>query len=158
VWATPVDGGGATTGIIESTGQHAPFTFLSSEDTVYVFSPEDVEQAARNTYRADTSGVVFAVTFIQPNFMQPSDFADVAGEYAWIWDYNATVPGVADIAEHQIVQPLGGLEDVADVAVVSSTGRSTGVLQIDQNSVVPSIFSQRVASFRARLDAIEKGS
>jgi len=155
VWATPVDGGGATTGITGSTGQSAPFTFLGSEDTVYVFSPDDIEKAARNTYRCDNSGTVFAVTFIRPDLIDAPSFGQVAGEYAWIWDQNAAVPGVLDIAVTQKIKVLGGLEDVAQVAVGSSSGLSTGQLEVDQNHVEPNLFAAEVAALRGKLDAIE---
>jgi hypothetical protein len=155
MFATPVDGGGATTGLTGSTGQHDSFTFLGSEDTVWVFSPDDIEKAARNTYQADASGVVYAVTFIQPQLIDAASFGDVAGEYAWIWNQNALVPGVADIAVVQNVKPLGGLEDLATVAVISSSGRSDTTIDIDQNNVEPNLFAAKVAAARARLDAIE---
>ena len=134
---------------------HAPATFLTSEDTLYVFSPDDVESAVRNTYQANTSGVVFVVTFVRPELLKAAAFGDVAGSWAWVWDQNAAVPGVTDIAVTQRTKPLGGLEDVAEVAITSTSGRSTGTLTLTQADVMPDTFAEKVRAAVARLDAIE---
>ena len=147
-----VDGGGIPGGI-----GHAAFTFLSGEPTLYAFSREDVANARRNTYQADESGVVYAVTFVNPQLLEASEFNDVAGSWAWIWDKNAKVPHVLDIAEDQRVKALGGIEDVVEVAIESSSGRSSATVVLTQNQVMPDEFAQAVAAEVAQLDAIEGG-
>ena len=134
---------------------HAGFTFLNGEPTLYAFSREDVANARRNTYQADESGVVFAVTFVNPQLLKPFEFNDVAGSWAWIWDQNAKVPHVLDIAEDQRVKPLGGVEDVVEVAIESSSGRSSATVVFTQDQVMPEAFAAAVAAEVADLDAIE---
>ena len=132
-----------------------PCTFLSGEPTIYTFSPDDIENAVRNTYQADESGVVYAVTFVRPELLQASAFADVAESWANIWNQNAKVPGVEDIAPDQRVLPLGGLQDIATVAIVSTSGRSSAVVTLVQDEVIPDVFAERIRTEVARLDAIE---
>lgn len=136
---------------------HAAFTFLSGEPTLYAFSREDVENARRNVYQADASGVVYAVTFVRPELLSPTEFNDVAGSWAWVWNENAKVPHVLDIAEDQRVKQLGGVEDVVEVAVESSSGRSSSTIVLTQDQVWPDAFAQAVAAEVAQLDAIEGG-
>ena len=138
----------------------APFTFLLSEPTLHAFSPELVEDAQRNTYQADDSGVVYslvlageALKFQQVN---PSLIATVAGQWANTWNVNAAVPGVADIAETQDVSPLGSLDDVFQVAVTSTSGRSTAILTLRDQQLRTDVFAGIVAAEVAALDTIEK--
>lgn len=133
----------------------AAYTFLHGEPTLYTFSREDVEQAVRNTYQATDTGTVFAVTFVRPELLKPFVFDDVASSWAAVWNANRQVPGVTDIAPDQRVLPLGGLEDVVDVAVESSSGRSSDTVTLSQAEVWPDVFAARIGEQVARLDAIE---
>lgn len=144
-----IDGGGP------GFNEHAPCTLLTGEPTVYTFSPDDVENAVRNTYQADDTGVVFAVTFVRPELLQASAFVDVSTEWAAIWNTNARVAGVVDISPGQEVLPLGGLRDTATVAVVSTSTRSSAVITLYDADVIPDNFAARVRAEVARLDAIE---
>ena len=141
-------GGGAGVG-------HAAFTFISGEPTLYAFSRDDVENARRNVYQAEESGVVYAVTFVRPELLKPAEFNDVAGSWAWVWDQNAKVPHVLDIAEDQRVKQLGGVEDVVEVAVSSTSGRSSSTIVLTQDEVWPDTFAQIIAAEVGRLDQIE---
>ena len=138
----------------------APFTFLVSEPTLYAFSPELVEDAQRNTYQADQSGVVFSLVLsgeaLKLSRSEPDLIATVAGQWAAVWDTNRAVVGVTDIQETQEVTALGSLDDVVQVAVESTSGRSTGILQLAPVNYRPDLFAQAVADEIAVLDAQEQ--
>lgn len=135
----------------------AAYTFLHGEPTVYAFSPDDLENATRNTYTADASQVPFAVVFVRPELLQPFVFDDVASTWAWVWDQNASVPGVVDIAPDQQVTALGRLLETVQVAIESTSGRSEVILTLGDQFVMPDPFAARVRAEVARMDAIEAG-
>ena len=138
----------------------APFTFLLSNPTLYAFSPELVEEAQRNTYQADDSKVVYSIV-VSGNLLDfiratGSDvLATVAGQWANAWNINRAVPGVADIAETQDASPLGSLYDVVQVAVVSTSGKSTSILTLTDNQLPPDAFAPIIRAEVQRLDAAE---
>ena len=138
----------------------APFTFLLSEPTLHAFSPDLVEDAQRNTYQADVSGVVYSLVLageVYKHLRQNADLvATVAGQLAAVWDTNRAVPGVADIVETQDVSPLGSLDDVYQVAVESTSGRSTSILTVRDQQVRPDVFSKIIAAEVSALDKQEK--
>ena len=138
----------------------APFTFLLSEPTLHAFSPDLVEDAQRNTYQADVSGVVYSLVLageVYKHLRQNADLvATVAGQLAAVWDTNRAVPGVADIVETQDVSPLGSLDDVYQVAVESTSGRSTSILTVRDQQVRPDVFAKIIAAEVAGLDKQEK--
>lgn len=137
----------------------APFTFLFSEPTLHSFTPELVEDAQRNTYRADLSGVVYSLVLageVYKNMRTNATLvATVAGQLAAVWDENAAVPGVADIVETQDVSPLGSLTDVFQIAVQSDSQRSTAIITVQDQQVRPDVFAGIVAAERAALNAQE---
>lgn len=139
----------------------APFTFRLSEPTLHAFSPDLVEDAQRNTYQADISGVVYSLLLtgeVYKNMAANASLvATVAGQLAATWDANAAVPGVADIVETQEVSPLGSLDDVYQVAVQSTSGRSTLILALTNQQIRPDVFAQIVATNVAALDTLEQG-
>lgn len=138
----------------------AGFTFLLSEPTLHAFSPELVEDAVRNTYQADLSGVVYSLVVsgeaLRNARTNPDLIPTVAGQWAAVWNENARVPGVADIVETQEVSPLGSLTDVFQVAVESTSGRSTSILTLTQNQLRPDIFAAVIASEVAALNRNEQ--
>lgn len=144
----PGDGGGGALG-------KAAYTFLHGEPTVYAFSPDDLENAVRNTYIADTTQTPFAVVFVRPELIEPFAFDDVAATWAWIWDQNARVPGVVDIAPDQSITALGRLLETVQVALESTSGRSEAILNLEDQYVMPVPFAERVRAEVARMDAIE---
>lgn len=137
----------------------APFTFLLSEPTLYAFSPELVEDAQRNTYQADTSGVVYSIVLsgeaLRYYRKYPDNLGTVAGQLAAMWDENRAVPGVTDIIPTQDVSPLGSLYDVAQVAVESTSGRSTAIITVRDQDSRPDIFAPIIADAVKSLDAQE---
>lgn len=140
----------------------AGFTFLGSEPTLHAFSPEKVEDAVRNTYQADASGVVYSLVVsgeaLRSARTNPGLIPTVAGQWAAAWNENARVPGVTDIVETQEDTPLGSLYDVFQVAVESSSGRSTSILTLKSNLVRPDIFAGIIAAEVKRLNAAEAAS
>jgi len=156
--AVLLDGTGGSTdyGTGEAT---AGFSFLLAEPTLHAFSPELVEDAQRRTYQADVSGVVSSLLLageVYKHFDQNIDLvATVAGQLAATWDANAAVPGVVDIAETQSVSPLGSLDDVYQVAVESTSGRSTSIIEVDTGDIRSDVFAEIVGAARASLDAAE---
>lgn len=150
------DIGGDDTGNIGGGGiGHASYTFRQGESTVYAFSPEDIENAVRNEYTADESGIPYALVFVRPELIQPSAFDDVASSYAWIWNENAKVPGVTDIAPDQQITQLGRLVETVQVAITSTSGRSDLIITLDDQHIMPDAFAAAVRAQVARLDAIE---
>ncbi len=143
------NGGGGGSG----SEQEDPYTYLGGEPTVHSFSPEVVEQATRFSYRADESGVVYSLVVSGEALKFPVLIATVAGQYAHTWNLNAAVAGVTDIAESQEVRPLGSLEDVYNVAVESTNGKTGGVLTLGQDDIRPDVFAEQVAAYRKTLDA-----
>lgn len=146
--------------IDEGGGQvdvEADAIFRSGEPTVYEFVAGQPEQATRYTYTAAESLVDFSLVVSGEALKSPKLIATVARQWAATWNQNAQVPGVTDIAETQEVRPLGSLEDVVQVAVESTSGRSTAIITLRQSDSRPDVFAQRIADERATLDALEKG-
>ena len=152
-------GGGAGYGTGEA---EAPFTFLLAEPPLHAFSPDLVEDAQRRTYQADESGVVYSLLLsgeVYKHFDSNIDLvATVAGQLAATWNANAAVPGVADIVETQTVSPLGSLDDVYQVAVESTSGKSTAIIEVDANDIRSDVFAEIVGTSRASLDAAEQAT
>lgn len=140
----------------------AGFTFLQSEPTLHAFSPELVEDAQRNTYQADESGVVYSLVLsgeaLKASATGSDLIATVAGQMAAVWNENARVPGVADIVETQETSPLGSLNDIFQVAVESTSGRSTNILTLTPSQIRPDVFAGIVAAQVALLNRNERSS
>lgn len=147
------DGGGEGGGD-ETT---ASYTFLGAEPTLYAFSPDHVEDAQRMSFRADSSGVVYSLTVSGEALKHPDVIANVAGIWANNWNENAAVPGVEEIEDGQEVSTLGSVQDVVNVAVTSTSGRSTTIVQVTQRDMEPAFFAPVIKTTRAQLDAIEAG-
>jgi hypothetical protein len=133
--------------------QQDAYIYLGGEPTVHAFTPEHVEQATRFQYQAAQSGVVYSVLASGEALKSPALIATVAGQMAHAWNQNALVPGVTDIAETQEVRPLGSLEDVYQIAVESTNGKTGGVLTVEGQNIRPDVFAELVADYRATLDA-----
>lgn len=137
----------------------AGFTFLFSEPVLHSFTPELVEDAQRNTYRADLSGVVYSLVLageVYKNMRVNANLvATVAGQMAAVWDENRALPGVADVVETQDVSPLGSLSDVFQIAVQSDSGRSTAIVTVSDQQVRPDVFATIINAERAALNAQE---
>lgn len=133
----------------------APYTYLGGEATIHSFDGEHTEQATRFSYRADASRVVYSLVVSGEALKFPDLIATVAGQYAAVWDENAAVAGVTDIAETQEVRPLGGLDDVYNVAVESQSGKTEGVISLHVLDTRPDLFAAAVAAERKTLDAFE---
>ncbi len=144
------------------TDATAPFTFLLSEPTLYAFSPELVEDAQRNTYQADASGVVYSLVIsgeaLKNARTNPDLIPTVAGQLAAQWNENAKVVGVTDIQETQDSTTLGSLYDVFQVAVESTSGRSTSILTLRDQETRADVFAGIVAAEVKSLDAAEKAA
>lgn len=151
----------------------AAYSFLAAEPTVQVLSSEIVRDAQRVTAQAQASGVVYSLVFAPyPTSPQgevvwtPESIDSQLAYWAGIWDSNSQVPGVAGISLSQEVDVTGRLEDVAQVYVLSSSGRSSTQLSLGPRSWLPSVagttltqsFPDAVAQARAQLDAVEAGS
>ena len=145
-----LDGGGG------GSEAEAPYTFQDAEPTVHEFVPGKPEQATRYLYVADASQVGFSLVVGSEALKNPGLISTVAGQWANTWNLNAAVPGVQDIGEDQAVRPLGSLEDVVNVAVSSTSGRSSGIITLTQSQVRPDDFAAEVAAFRKVLDANEE--
>jgi hypothetical protein len=137
----------------------AGFRPLLSEPTLHAFSPELVEDAVRNTYQADESGVVYSLVLageaLRYERIHPGNIATVAGQMAAVWNENARVPGVTDIVETQEVSPLGSLDDIFQVSVESASGLFTSILTVTPNQIRPDVFAQVIAREVAALNAAE---
>lgn len=144
--STDVGGGGLP-------DQEDAYIYLGGEPTVHAFTPEKVEQATRFSYQALASGIGYSVLASGEALKFPGLIATVAGQLAHTWNVNATVPGVTDVAEIQLVSPLGSLDDAYEVAVESTDGKTGGVITVKSVDIRPDVFAQIVAAERARLDA-----
>lgn len=137
----------------------AGFTFLFSEPALHTFTPELVEDAQRNTYRADLSGVVYSLVLageVYKNIRTNAQLvATVAGQLAAVWDENAALPGVDDIVETQLQSRLGTMTDAFEVAVVSDSGRSSANIIVRDQQVRPDVFAGIVQAERDALNAQE---
>lgn len=142
--------------------EEAPFTLLLSEPTLYAFSPELVEDAQRNTYQADASGVVYSLVLsgeaLKYQRTNPGLIATVAGQLAAAWNTNAAVPGVVDIQPTQETSALGSLYDVTQVAVESTSGRTTEILTLRDQQVRPDVFASIIAATVKAMDAAERAT
>lgn len=130
----------------------ASVTLLGGEPTVHAFSPEKVEQATRFEYRADASGVVFALVVSGEALKSPALIQTVARQIAAQLNEDRQVPGVVDMEETQIVSPLGSLDDVWNVAITSTNGKVTQIVTFQPLNMRPDLFAQTVAYWRGQLD------
>lgn len=138
------------------TGEaEAPVTYLGGEPTVHAFSPERVEQAMRFEYRADASGVTFALVVSGEALKSPALILTVARQVAATVNADAAVAGVADMQENQRVSALGSIDDYWDVAITSPSGLTTQVFQFEQSSMRADVFAQTVGAYRNQLAAFE---
>ena len=135
--------------------QEAAVTFESAEPAIVEFTAGNPVQATRYFYVADASQVGFSIVAKVDPLTRADTIATIARQFAYAFDVDAAVPGVLDIAETQDVKPLGGLTDVVQVAVASTSGKSTSILQLDQQDIRPDLFAAAVATERARLDTFE---
>jgi len=147
------DTGGTDVGGGGLPEQEDAYIYLGGEPTVHAFTPEKVEQATRFSYQALESGIVFSVLASGEALKSPGLIATVAGQMAHAWNINAKVPGVVDVAEVQLVSPLGSLDDAYEVAVESTDTKTGGVITVQTIDVRPDVFAQIVAAERTRLDA-----
>ncbi len=147
------DTGGTNIGGGGLPEQEDAYLYLGGEPTVHAFSPEVVEQATRFTYQAVESGIVYTVLASGEALNNPGVISAVAGQLAHTWNVNAQVPGVTDVAESQEVSPLGSLDDVYNVAVESTNGKTGGVLVVKDQDIRPDVFADTVAAYRKTLDA-----
>lgn len=150
----------------------APYEFLASEPTIQVLSSELVQDAQRITARSIPNGIVYSVLFA-PYPTDPTGTVIWTPElingqleyWAGTWNGNSMVPGVLGISLSQEVNALGQLEDVALVAVSSTSGKSSTQLTLGPREWLTSVegttlstsFPEAVARARAQLDAVEAG-
>lgn len=148
----------------------AAYEFLTSEATIQIVSTDIVRDAQRVAARASASQVVYTLTF-SPYPTDPqgtviwteSVIHDQLSYWAGIWNSNALVRGVAGIGLTQTVDALGQLQDIAIVAVTSTSGNSTTQLTLPPREWLPSVagttltksFPDAVAEAVAQLDAVE---
>jgi hypothetical protein len=147
--------------LIENGGPDLPvaaYTFLGSEPELVTVSPEKSFPGQRMQFKADNSGVVFSLTAYGVVLDTPDRIDATAGRWAAFWNQAALTPGVQEIETSQDVKPLGALYDVANVAVESTSEKSTAILTLAEDILHIDYFVQQVAAFRAKLDAIEAGS
>lgn len=142
----------------------AAYTFLASEPTLQVLSPELVRDAQRVTASAVASGVVYSLLFAPyPTDPQGSVIwsdeliAEQLALWADYWNQNAAVPGVAGIGVTQEVDAAGALKDVALVTVTSASGRSSAQVTVPAAQFLPERFAAFVAPTVAQLNAVEAG-
>lgn len=137
----------------------APFTPINSEPVLHSFSPELVEDARRNLYRADLSGVVYSLTLAGEVYRNMDAniqlVATIAGQMAAVWDENAGVPGVVDIVLTQETTVLGSVFDYFQVAVQTDSGRFTSIVNVKDQQARPDVFAGIVAAELASLKAQE---
>lgn len=146
------DTGGTDVGGGGLPEQEDAYTYLGGEETVHSFDLEHVESAMRFSYESIPSGVVFTILAGKEAQKSPGLIKTVAGQMSHAWNLNVAVPGVVDVAETQEVRPLGSLDDVYQIAVESTNGKTGGVLTIDSVDIRPDVFAQLVAAYRATLD------
>lgn len=137
-----------------------PATFLHSEPTIQTLGPDIIRDAARITYQAEPSGVIFPLLFVsvRPGDWPASKIAAQANHWADVWNTNAAAPGVVDIAIAQHVTPAGHLDDMAAVTIRSTSGRSTSTIEIARVDFPASRFEVLTVAELVRLDAIEAAS
>jgi hypothetical protein len=137
----------------------AGFRLLLSEPTLHSFTPELTEDAQRNTYQADESGIVYSLVLsgeaLRSEKRHPGNVATVAGQWAAVWNENARVPGVFDIVESQETTGLGSMYDVMQVEVKSTSERSTSFLTLRDNAFRPDVFAGIIAAEVKALNAAE---
>jgi hypothetical protein len=109
-------------------------------------------------FKANNSAVVFSLTAYGAVLDTPDRIDATAGRWAAFWNEAALTPGVQEIETSQDVKPLGALYDTANVAVESTSGKSTSILTLPEDVLHIEYFVQQVAAFRAKLDAIEAGT
>jgi hypothetical protein len=143
----------------------AAYTYLGGEDTIQTLASNISREAMRFTYRANDSGVVFGLVFgpwPSPNWTDEV-LAEQAAYWAGNWNENARVPGVTGIDVTQDTDGLGNLVDVARVAIVSTSGLTTSIVNVGVRSFLPSVagttlttsFGDAVRAAIAQLDAVE---
>ncbi len=143
------DGGGIT------TDAEADVTVLGGEPTVHAFSPAKIEQAERIYYRADASGVVFALVVSTEAQLHPDLILTNARQVAATLNVDRAVDGITGITETQEVDDLGGINDVFEVAVRSSSGLILQTFTVSPSSMRADVFADLAASWRRSLDALE---
>ena len=148
------DGGGTTITEGASPDAEAAVRYLGGEPTVHAFSPEKVEQAMRFEYQAVDSGVVFGMIVSTIAAQDPGLINTVARQTAYALNQDALVPGVVDMAETQVTQPLGSIDDIWQIAITSTSGLTTQIFNFGQASMRPDIFKGNVEALRANLDAL----
>lgn len=131
--------------------------FLQAEPTIQTIGADVIRDAQRITYQAQPSGVVYSLLFAPWPSPVWSDetVSQQANEWADRWNENAAQPGVVGVNVTQRVNEAGNLQDVADVYVRSTSGRSTSLIVADLPHFWPDQFAQLVATERGRLDSYE---
>lgn len=149
---TDVEGGGS--GGIASEAE-ADVTYLGGEPTIHAFSPEKVEQAERFEYQADESGVVFALVVSGEALKFPDLILTNARQLAATLNADYAVDGVTGIAETQDVDDLGSVNDVFNVSVRSTSGKTVQVYTVAPLDMRTDVFAESVKTWRSQLDAYE---
>lgn len=143
------DGGGIT------SDAEADVTYLGGEDTVHRFTPEKIEAAEKFEYRADASGVTFALVVSGEALKFPDLILTNARQVAATLNTDAAVEGVTGIEEDQEVNDLSGLEDIFRVSVRSTSGLTVRVYVVSPSSMRTDVFAGLAKAWRAQLDAYE---
>lgn len=136
------------------------YTFLGAQLVTRLKPPNDTEQVYQFTAQTNDAGIVFFHNFLPGLYAKPATVVQYANTIATALNAWAQVAGVKSIASEQIIDAQDRFMYQLDVAVTSTSGLSSTVIETDYPSVndnaqLTAAFKSEVAAARAQLDAVE---
>ena len=130
------------------------YEILAGENTVQLLGATDVQDIYQVTARAIPSGAVFHVAF-PPVIDDPENIAEILGVWAGWYNDAAKLPGVVGVSTLQDVDAAGQINDVNEVTVKSSSGRTNQTIAVSGEDWGTPKVADAVAKAVAQLDALE---
>lgn len=143
------DAGGGPGGDLSGEWKH-----ISSEPTVELVGGTQVQDVQEVVTQAIPSNVIFTLRFV-PEANVPTIVNSLRSEFAGYFNALAAIPGVAGVTTYQDLDGSDQIQDVMQLNVVSTSGRSTAPLVETQFGRNLEDMATEVAAARANLDAIE---
>lgn len=104
--------------------------------------------------KATPSGVVFGVRVPLATFSDGAVLA-AASPLADTFNEVATLPAVTSVSMVQDVTPLGGIEDRVQATIVSTSGKSSSIVDMPLSEVQRGRLPEAVGALQGELDEVE---
>lgn len=128
-------------------GQRPDVEFLGGQETRAVMVVSVV---------TDDHGVYFETRIATADYTAAVAKQNANG-FTIIYEDLFTIPGVADVGWAQEVTPAGQVQDHVIVYIASTSGNSSGIVDVPYSQFTQEQVAARVAALRAELDDAEAG-